>query len=57
MREVFEKCPHWQKSDRHEREVRSELYNVLLEQSIMDIPKVSEIAQNIMKILKCGVAG
>ncbi len=57
MREVFEKCPHWQKSDRHEREVRSELYNVLLRSGIKDIRKVSEIAQNIMKILKSGVAG
>jgi type I restriction enzyme R subunit len=57
MKEVMEKYPHWQKSDKHEIEVRSELYDVLLHSGITNIPKVSEIAQSIMKILKAGVAG
>jgi len=57
MRDVLEKYPHWRKSDKHEIEVRSELYDVLLQSGTTNIPKVSEIAQYIMKILKGGVVG
>ncbi len=56
MKEVLEKYPYWQKSDKQEQEVRSELYSVLLKSGIANIPKVSEIAQNIIKILQGGVA-
>ncbi len=54
MRKVFEKYPHWQKSERYEREVRSKLYEVILNLCPTDIPKVSEVVQNIMDILKAG---
>lgn len=58
MKEVLGKYPHWRKSDKYEMEVRAKLYGVLLHQSgITDISKVSEIAQNVLKILKGGVAG
>jgi type I restriction enzyme R subunit len=54
MREVLAKYPHWQKSERYEREVRSKLYEVILHLCPTDIPKVSEVVQNIMDILKAG---
>jgi len=57
MKEVLEKYPHWRKSDKHESKVREELYRVLLQSGTTDIHKVSEIVQNILKILKGGVAG
>lgn len=57
MKDVFEKYPHWRKSDKHEKKVREELYSVLFQSGITDIPKVSEIVQNIFKILKGEVAG
>ena len=56
MREVLEKYPHWQKSERYEREVRSKLYEVILHLYRTDIPKVSEVVQKIMYILKGGRA-
>lgn len=54
MRKVFEKYPHWQKSERYEREVRSKLYEVILNLCPTDIPKAIEVVQNIMNILKAG---
>jgi type I restriction enzyme R subunit len=56
MREVLGKYPHWQKSERYEREVRSKLYEVILHLYRTDIPKVSEVVQKIMYILKGGRA-
>ena len=57
MREVLEKYPHWQKSERYEREVRSKLYEVILHLYPADIPKVSEVVQSIMDLLKVGRTG
>lgn len=54
MKEVLEKYPHWQKSEKYEREVRSKLYEVILNLCPTDIPKAIEVVQNIMNILKAG---
>ncbi len=56
MKEVFQKYPHWRKSDQHESKVREEIYAVLLQSGIIYISKVPEIVQKILKILKGGVA-
>ncbi|MEM3573681.1 MAG: HsdR family type I site-specific deoxyribonuclease [Nitrososphaeria archaeon] len=57
MKSVFEKYPHWRKSDEQERVIRSELYNILLQtQTNLEIKKVIENVQEIMKLLKRGVA-
>ncbi|MEM3626330.1 MAG: type I restriction endonuclease subunit R [Candidatus Micrarchaeaceae archaeon] len=54
---VFEKYPHWRKSDEQERAIRSELYNILLQtQPELEIEKVTENVKEIMKLLKSGVA-
>jgi len=57
MREVLERYPHWKRSDRHEKEVRGKLYEVIIRSGVKGIKKVSEIAQHIIEILKGGVAG
>ena len=54
MEEVLEKYPYWQKSEKHEREVRNKLYEVLLRSGIKDIERISDIVQNIVDILKAG---
>jgi hypothetical protein len=54
MRDVLEKYPHWQKSERYEREIRSKLYEVILHFCPTDIPKVSKVVQKIVHILKAG---
>ena len=51
MKEVFEKYPHWRKSERYEKEVRTRLYKVILDWGTRDAARVSEVAQNIMQIL------
>ncbi|MEM3333729.1 MAG: type I restriction endonuclease subunit R [Thermoplasmata archaeon] len=57
MIDVFEKYPHWRKSDEQERAIRSELYNILLQtQPELEIEKVTENVKEIMKLLKSGVA-
>ena len=54
MRSVLEEYPHWARSESHEREVRQELYNVLLKSGIDDLGRVAEIAGNVMKVIKGG---
>jgi type I restriction enzyme R subunit len=54
MRGVLEKYPHWKTSEKHNREVKQELYKVLLQAGIKDTQKITKIAQNIMKVIKGG---
>jgi len=56
MKEVLKQYPHWRNSERHETKIREELYAVLLQSSAKDIDRVSKIVQNILKILKGGIA-
>ena len=51
MEEVLKKYPHWRKSEAHERKVKNELYSILIKSGIA-IPKVTEIAQNIIRAIK-----
>ncbi len=55
MKTVFEKHPHWQRSEAHEREVKQKLYSILLRAGFKDTGKVSEMAHHIMRTLKGGV--
>ena len=55
MRNVLEKYPHWQKSNKHEIEIRSKLYEVVIHSGMKDMGQVSKIVQNIMNILKMDV--
>ncbi|VUT24554.1 MAG: hypothetical protein MASP_00571 [Candidatus Methanolliviera sp. GoM_asphalt] len=71
MRYILEKYPHWRKSEKYEMEIRKILYNVLLQSGLTDdckseicklenrrfsnVPKVSEMAQNIMRLPMGGV--
>lgn len=52
LREVFENYPHWKLSEAHEREVKKKLIGILIKSGIIDISKVTEISQNIMRIIK-----
>lgn len=55
MRWIFEKYPYWRKSNKQEIKVQSELYDVLL-QADVGLAQVTDMAQNIMRFLKRGVA-
>jgi type I restriction enzyme R subunit len=52
LQEVFTNYPHWQKSERYEREIRNGLYKAIIQAGIKDSKRVSTIVQNIIKILK-----
>lgn len=54
MKKVLNEFPHWGRSETHEREVKKELYNVLLQAGADDIPGVTEIANKIMRVIKGG---
>ena len=56
MRAVLEKYPHWRKSENHEREVKRELYAVLVRSEMKDTRKVTESAKSIMRVLKGATA-
>ncbi|MDI9573843.1 MAG: HsdR family type I site-specific deoxyribonuclease, partial [Bacteroidota bacterium] len=51
MEKVFEEYPHWQKSNKHGLKIRQKLYEVLVHSGITDSKKISETAQQIMKLL------
>jgi len=55
MRKIFETYPHWKKSNQQEIEIRSELYDVLLKAGL-EVGQLTEMAQDIMRLLKRGVA-
>lgn len=52
MREVFQKFPHWRTSEHHEREVKRELYKVLVQAGVKD---TAELAKGVMRVLKGGL--
>ena len=54
MKGVLEKYPHWRRSEHHERKVKQELYKVLLQSGSNDIPEITEITRNIMRVIKSG---
>jgi len=56
MRTVLENYPHWRKSEGHEREVKRELYAVLVQSGMRDTRKVTELAKNIIRALKGAAA-
>lgn len=51
MEKVFEEYPHWQKSNKHGIKIRQKLYEVLVHSGTTDSKKISETAQQIMKLL------
>jgi len=51
MEKVFEEYPHWQKSNKHGIKIRQKLYEVLIHSGNTDSKKISETAQQIMKLL------
>lgn len=54
MKVVLEKCRHWRRSEKHEREVRQKLYGVLLKSEMRDTTRIVGIVQNTMRVLKGG---
>lgn len=52
MRRVLEQYPHWRTSEAHEREIRQRLYRVLLQSGIKDTRRVTELANNVMRVIR-----
>ncbi len=48
MKEVFEKFPHWKASEKHESEIRKQLYKILVKSGIQNY---IDIVKKIMQIL------
>jgi len=53
MEEIFEKYPNWKKSEGQEREiVKPKIYKLILSDESKDIKKVTELGNDIIRILK-----
>jgi hypothetical protein len=52
MRNVLERFPHWKTSEAHEREVKQQLYTVLLRTGIKDPLQMTELANNVMRVIR-----
>lgn len=48
MKEAFEKYPHWKTSEKHEREIRNQLYKIMVKTGIKNF---IDIVKKIMRIL------
>jgi type I restriction enzyme R subunit len=54
MEAVLKRFPHWKSSEKHEREVKRELYKILLQNGIKDTKRIAEIANHIVRVIKSG---
>jgi type I restriction enzyme R subunit len=54
MRRVLVQYPHWRTSERHEREIKRELYSVLFQAGIHDTHKITTLGRKTMNVLKGG---
>jgi type I restriction enzyme R subunit len=54
MRRVLVQYPHWRTSERHEREIKRELYAVLFQAGIHDTHMITTLGQKTMNVLKGG---
>ena len=52
MRSVLIQYPHWKTSEAHEREVKQQLYKVLLQSGVKDTRRVTEVASNVMRVIR-----
>lgn len=52
--QILDKYPHWRTSERHEREVKRNLYEILLKAGVEDVSAVTRMAQDIMRVLRGG---
>lgn len=48
MKDIFEKFPHWKTSEKHEREIRNQLYKIMVKTGIKNF---IDIVKKIMQIL------
>ena len=54
MRRVLVQYPYWRTSERHEREIKRELYSVLFQAGIHDTHMITTLGQKTMDVLKGG---
>jgi type I restriction enzyme R subunit len=54
MADVLDRYPYWRTSEAHEREVKQELYKVLFQSGIRDVPRVTVLVQKMIGNLKGG---
>jgi len=54
MRRVLVQYPYWRTSERHEREIKRELYSVLFQAGITDTHMITALGQKTMNVLKGG---
>ena len=53
MEEIFEKYANWKKSEGQEREIeKPKIYKLILSDESKDIKKVTELGNDIIRILK-----
>jgi len=54
MDKVLTHFPHWRNSEKHEREVKRELYRILLQNGIKDTKRMAEVANHIVQVVRGG---
>ncbi len=52
MIDVLDKYPYWRTSEAHEREIRQNLYKILLKDNKKDVNKIAEFVSSILRIIK-----
>ncbi|MEJ5167045.1 MAG: type I restriction endonuclease subunit R, partial [Thermoanaerobaculia bacterium] len=52
MEKIFEKFPHWKSSEKQEKEIRTELYGIILRYGFENLDEANKIVEDILKKLK-----
>lgn len=55
MKGVLNQNPHWRASEQQARDVKQELYTIILKSGISEIKEIKKIVDQIMNVLKRAV--
>jgi len=55
MKAILDHYPHWRNSEQQARDVKQELYTVILKSGSHDIKEIKKIIDQIMNVLKRAV--
>ncbi len=56
MKIILNQYPHWKTSEQQARDVKQELYTVILQSGTRDIKEIKKIVDQIMNVLKRAIA-
>ena len=54
MKTILNQHPHWRHSEQQSRDVKGELYKIVIQSGMDDIKEIKQIVDRIMNVLRTG---